>query len=85
MSLERSTNRYPADAAKESESFERCSKSEVRTRFKDFGGKNSTFDVYLTWRDVERAINEFCTQGAPEAVRIQKALRLAEAINEISN
>ena len=86
MRLERITNRFPADCTQESHEIKSYpDQAELRTRFKDFGGHHSTFDVYLCWDDIERAIEQFAAQGAAGALRIQKAIRLAEAVAEISS
>lgn len=84
MRLERITNRYPADCTQESDDLE-GHQTEIRARFKNFGGQHSTFDVYLCWDDVERAIEQFAALGASGALRIQRAIRLAQAVAEISN
>jgi hypothetical protein len=51
--------------------------SKIQAYFHEFGGW-----VHLDWDDVERAIQKFTELGNEDALRLQKARKLAEAVSD---
>jgi len=57
----------------------------VIARFPRFGGgehRQSDFDVYVSWEDVEKILEKFCEAKHAEAIALQEARKLAEAIKD---
>jgi hypothetical protein len=55
----------------------------VVARFDRFGtgtNRKSDYEVLSEWQDVEEMILKFCQAGHPEALRLQAARQLAEAV-----
>jgi hypothetical protein len=55
----------------------------VTTAFPRFGGgerRHSDFEVHVDWSDVEKIIEKFCEAKHPEAISLQEARKLAEAV-----
>ncbi len=58
----------------------------VVTRFARFGGgkhRQSDFDVYAEWNDVEKIIEKFCEANHPQALALQEASKLLAALKSI--
>lgn len=58
----------------------------VVNRFPRFGGgehRQSDFEVYAEWKDIERMIEEFCEAKHPEAIALREARKLAATIKGI--
>lgn len=58
----------------------------VATRFLRFGGgqhRQSDFEVYTEWKDVEKIIEKFCEARNSEALAIREAMKLAAAAKEL--
>ncbi|HUC48702.1 MAG TPA: hypothetical protein VMA30_04895 [Xanthobacteraceae bacterium] len=58
----------------------------VNVDFSHFGRgeeKTSDFTVSLDWTDVEEIIETFAKMGKSEAVRLARAIRLADAVSEL--
>ena len=57
----------------------------VRAYFRAFGHgmwRTSDFAVDIEWDDVTKIIRQYARLGHPEAVRVQSAIRLADAAEE---
>ena len=55
----------------------------VVARFDRFGGginPKSDYEVLSEWQDVEELILKFCQAGHPEALKLQAARQLADAV-----
>jgi hypothetical protein len=61
---------------------------EVHIDFMDFGKegaeRTSYFRVTLTFQDIESILNTLAEQNNDGALRIKKALRLADAVNDLA-
>ena len=58
----------------------------VVTRFARFGGgkhRQSDFDVYAEWSDVEKIIEKFCEANHPRALALQEAAKLLAALKAL--
>jgi hypothetical protein len=79
----------PKFAGQQHDRHQGCGANEaayVVTKFDRFGGgskRQSDFEVMMQWHDVEAIIDEFCKANHPSAVKLQSALELAEAIEEL--
>jgi hypothetical protein len=83
MRLERDTLESPASyAEKETREYFGSDPSKIQTYFHEFGGQKSRFWVHLDWDDVEEAIQTFAELGNENALRLQKARKLAEAVSD---
>jgi len=55
----------------------------VVTCFRRFGGgrvRQSDFEVYVDWQDLEKIIEKFCDADHPQALALQEARKLADAL-----
>jgi hypothetical protein len=59
----------------------------VYNHFRRFGGGTENFNdfnVSLQWSDVEAIVRTFSEMGHPEAVRLERARKLAAAVEEFA-
>ena len=86
MILHRRSTSVFSDHAQESAEWE-CYGEEVHLDFREFGAGSerfSWFEIRLGWDDVETIIGLMAEKGHEGAIRVRKALKLAEAVKDIA-
>lgn len=64
----------------------KCYDAEAHIDFREFGAGSerfSWFEIRLGWEDVEAIIGVMADKGHPGASRVRKALKLADAVQDI--
>ncbi len=78
-------HRQSEDEREENENY--CGEdARLRVKFKRFGlgEKNrSNFAVEIDWSDVRSLVRQFIEMGHPEALHLQRIIRLANAIEDV--
>jgi hypothetical protein len=65
----------------------KCCGTEARIDFSEFGAGSerfSWFEIRLGWEDVETIISAMAGNGHAGAIRVRKALKLADAVEDIA-
>jgi hypothetical protein len=65
----------------------KCHGVEAHIDFREFGAGSerfSWFEIRLGWEDIEIIINSMAEKGHADAIRVRRALKLADAVEDIA-
>ena len=86
MRLQRRKSHSEVSHEQRSAQWESYGGDDAFTDFERFGDGPSNFSwlrVLLTWEDVEAIVNAMAEEKHQKALRVQKALRLADSVEDI--